>query len=72
MDCVNQVLKVVHCPEQGIYLAKVGDVVAEVLHRALVDGREPDRAGAELDKVVQPGLDALDVPDAVPIGILLI
>jgi hypothetical protein len=57
-------------PCHGIDCAEVRDVVAEVGHRARVDGREPDGVDPERGHVVQPRGDAPDVSDAVAVGVL--
>ena len=40
--------------EHRIDVAIVGDVVAEILHRRLEEGRNPDRIGAERGDIGQP------------------
>ena len=54
-------------PEQGIDVAIVADVVAEVLHRRGEEGREPDPVDAEAGDVVEPLDDALQVADAIAV-----
>ncbi len=48
----------------------VGDVVAEVDLRRGIDGREPDGVDAELLQIVEALGDAVQVADAVAVGIL--
>jgi len=48
----------------------VGDVVAEVDLRRRVHGRDPDRVDAEMLEVIQALGDAVEVADAVVVGVL--
>ena len=54
----QEVLEVVEVAEDGVDVPEVGDVVAKVLHGALVDGGEPDRLDSEAVEVTQLGLNA--------------
>ncbi len=45
-------------------------VIAKVHHGALVYWRDPDRVHPYVDQVVQPGLDALQVANAVAVRVL--
>jgi hypothetical protein len=56
--------------EHRIDVTVVADVVAEVLHRALEEGRDPDAIGAERRDVVQSPGDAGQITDAVAVGVL--
>ena len=47
----------------------VGDVVAEVLHRRVVDRRQPDGVDAEPHEVVEPLRDPPQVADAVAVRV---
>jgi len=49
----------------------VGDVVAEILHRRGEEGRNPDGVGTETGNMRQPVGDALEIADAVAIGVLI-
>ena len=55
----DQRLEVIQSSEGRIHVLEVGDVVAEVLHRAFVDRREPDGLDTQLGEIVQPGFDSL-------------
>ena len=55
--------------EQRVDVAVVGDVVAAVGLRGRVERREPDGVDAEPREVVEPGGDAGQVADAVPVGV---
>jgi hypothetical protein len=57
----EQAVEVVERPEQGIDVAVVGDVVAEVGHRGPEEGREPECVDAEPRQVVEAFLDARQV-----------
>ncbi len=54
----------------GIDVAVVGDVVAEVDLGGGVHGGEPDGVDAEVLQVVEPLGDAVEVADAVTVGVL--
>ena len=56
--------------EARIDIAIVRDVVTEVRHRRGEDGRYPDGVDAELAEIVEPGLDASEVADAVAVTVL--
>ena len=62
-------VEVVERAEDRVDVAVVGDVVAIVLHRALEEGRDPDRVHAQRGHVVEPLNDAREVADAVAVGI---
>jgi hypothetical protein len=49
---------------------EVGDVIAAVAQRGLVDGQQPDAVDAQPLQVVQPGDQPAQVAGAVPIRIL--
>ena len=57
--------------EHRVDVAIVRDVVAEVLHRRLAERRDPDRVGAKPGDIGQAADDALEVADAVPVGVLV-
>jgi hypothetical protein len=65
----EQVVEVVEGAEQGIDVAVVGDVVAEVGHGRAVERRQPDGVDAEVDQVAQPSPDAGEVADPVAVGV---
>ena len=54
-------IEVVERAEQGVDIAVVADVVAEVGHRRAVEWGQPDRLDAEVGDVVQSGGDAGEV-----------
>ena len=66
----HQRVEIVHRAEQRIDAHVVGNVVAEIGHRGRKDRRQPDRINAKRLQIGQPIDNALDVADAVGIGIL--
>ena len=70
MRSIRHLPKVVQCPEDGIDVHEVGDVVAEVLHGTLEDRGEPQRSHPEAGEVIQPRSDAPDISDAVAVRVL--
>ena len=70
MGGAQQVPHVGEGAEVGVDGHVVRDVVAPVGQRRCVDRRQPERIDAQLGEVVEPGRDAGDVADAVPVGIL--
>ena len=63
--------KIVQGAEHRVHVAVVRHVVAEVVHRAFEEGREPDAVHAQLRHIVQPLGDAVQVADAVAGGVLI-
>jgi hypothetical protein len=61
---------VVQRSEARVDVRVVGDVVAAVGERRRVDGRQPQRIGAEAGDVLQPPGDAGEVALAVAVGVL--
>ncbi len=55
--------------EERVDVLVVADVVAVVVHRRAVDGREPQHVDAELGEVVEPRRDAGQVADAVSVAV---
>src|SRR5699024_7357885 len=55
--------------ETRIDIGVVGDVVAAVVLRGGVEGREPDRVGSQVPDVLETGGDAGQIAQAVPVGI---
>ena len=70
MRLVDQRVEIGQRAEHRIDVAIVGDVVAEILHRRLEEGRDPDRVGAERRRCAAAADDALEVADAVAVGVL--
>ena len=70
MRRAHQRVEIRHGAEQRIDAGIVGNVVAEIGHRRWKDRRQPDRVDAERDEIGQPLDDALEVADAVAVGIL--
>src|SRR3990167_8843646 len=70
VGALHQRLEVVERDEHGIDVVVVADVVAEVFHRALEEGREPDGVGTECRDVVEALRDARQVADAVAVAVL--
>ena len=70
MGVGDQRVEVGQRAEQRIDAAIVGDVVAEIGHRRGEDRRQPDRVDAEPREVIEPLGDALEVADAVAVGVL--
>ncbi|EGE59994.1 hypothetical protein RHECNPAF_1760086 [Rhizobium etli CNPAF512] len=57
--------------EDRIDILIIGNVVTEIAHRRGEEGRDPDRIDAEACHMRQAGSDALEVADAVAVGILI-
>jgi hypothetical protein len=70
MGLLEQVVEVGERPEDGIHVAEVRDVVAEVGHGRGEDGGQPDRPGPERGDVVEAVHDAPQVarPVAARVG----
>ena len=66
----EQPIEVVECSENRINGAEIGDVVAEILHGRGEDRRQPDGVDAERHEMVEPRDDAVQVADAVAVGVL--
>ena len=59
MSSLRHSLEVCQGSEDGVDVGEVGDVVAEVGHRRLVDRRKPDRLHPEVrGQVLEPALNA--------------
>ena len=63
----DQRVEIVERAEHRIDVAIVGDVVAEILHRRLEEGRQPDRVDAERrrcsrSRAVMPGESPMPSP----------
>lgn len=67
---VQQAVEGGQIAKHGVDIAVVGDIVAEVGHGAGEDGRNPDGVDAEIDQIVEPVDDALQVADAVAGAVL--
>ncbi|MND19705.1 hypothetical protein D3C80_100260 [compost metagenome] len=57
--------------EHRIDIDIIRDVVTEILHRRGEEGRNPDGVGTETGNMRQPVGDALEIADAVAIGVLI-
>ena len=66
---LQQRVEVGQRPEDRVDVAVVGDVVAGVGLRGLVERRQPDGVDAELGQRAQPAGDAGQVADAVAVGV---
>ena len=58
-----------HPAEQRIDVTRIGDVVAVVGHRRDGDRAEPDRIDTQLLQIVQPGGHAVQIANAVAVGV---
>jgi hypothetical protein len=65
----EQAVEVREGAEERIDVAVVGDVVAVVLHRRAVEGREPEGIDAEPGEMVEPPADALEIANAVAVSV---
>src|SRR5207247_8332284 len=66
----DELIEVVHRPEDRIDRGVVRDVVAEVGERRGVDRRKPERVHAEIDEVVEALRDPSQVADPVAVRVL--
>ena len=66
----DEIVEVIHRPEDGIDRGVVRDVVAEVGERRGVDRRKPERVNAEEDEVVEALRDPAQVADPVAVRVL--
>jgi hypothetical protein len=66
---VEEVVEGLHVAEDGVDVARVGDVVAVVDHGGGVERGQPDGVDAEELQVAQPGAHAFEVAQAVAVGI---
>ena len=62
----DHLVEILERAEERVDVLVVADVVAVVILRALVEGREPHDVHAELGEMVDPLQDAAQVADAVP------
>ena len=67
---VDEGVEVIEGAEEGIDVAVVGDVVAEVGHGGWVDGGDPDGVDPEFCEVGEAGGDAFEVSCAVVVAVL--
>ncbi len=65
----QQVVEVGERAEDGVHVAVVAHVVAEVRHRRAEERREPDGVHAEPRQVVEMAPDSLEIPDAVAVRV---
>ena len=65
----QQTVEVLQRAEQRIDSAIVGNVIAEIGHRRLEEGRDPDGLDAETRHVVEPLDDARQVTDTIAVGV---
>ena len=70
MDGQKQLIKVIQISKDGIDVAVIGNVIAEIRHRRRVEGRDPHRLDSQLNQVIEPLQDASKITDAVAICIL--
>ena len=66
----KQLVHIGHRAEQRVDVLVVGDVVAVVVLRGLEDRGQPQHVHAKVGKIVEAAGDALQIADAVAIGIL--
>ena len=66
----KQLVHILQGAEQRIDILIIGNIVAVVVLRRLVDRGEPHHVHAEVGEVVETAGDALQVADAVAVGIL--
>ncbi|MNZ99622.1 hypothetical protein D3C78_1189560 [compost metagenome] len=67
----DQPVEIGQCAEHRIDIDIVRDVVTEILHRRGEERRNPDGVRAETGNMRQPVGDALEIADAVAIGVLI-
>src|ERR1700704_515983 len=70
MGLRQQFVEVCQVAEAWIYIAIVGDVIAEINHRRRVNGRDPDRFDPKADKIVEPLLYPFEVAYTVVVSVL--
>ena len=66
---LKKVIEILHRPVIGVDGIVVAYVIAHIEQRALVNRRKPDDVDAKIVKVIELGDYALDVADAVAVGI---
>ena len=59
MDSCHKISEVIKGAKDGIDVPEVRDVVAEILHGTLVNGRQPNRLYSEVNQVVKLGFNSL-------------
>ena len=69
VGCVEELLEVVDGAVGGVDVDVVGDVVAVVAQGRGEEGQEPEAGDAEVLQVVELGDQALEVADAVGVGV---
>jgi len=66
----EQLVHIFQCAEQRIDVLIVGDVVAVVVLRGFEDRGQPQHIHAEVGEIIEPAGDALQVADAIAVGVL--
>ena len=70
MGLLHQAVEILQRAEAGIDAAIIGHVVAEILHRAGEDRRQPNGVDAQIGDIVEPAGDADEIP--YPIAVLVL
>jgi hypothetical protein len=71
MGLGDELVEISHRPEDRIDLTVISDVVAEVGHGGDEDRREPNGVDSQPLQIVESAGDASEVPDAIPVRVLV-
>ena len=66
----KQFIHIVKRAEHRIYALVIRDIVAVVILRGLVDRAQPQHINAQVGEIIQAAGDALDIAEAIAIGVL--
>jgi hypothetical protein len=70
VNSIEQLVIICERAKDWIDAAVIGNVIAEICHRRRIDWRDPQGVYAELDKIIETGKNAGQVPDTVIVRIL--
>ena len=68
---LQQPIKIVQRPENRVYIAIIGHVIAEILHGRGEERRDPDAIHPKGRDMVETLCDAVQISNAVPIRVLV-
>jgi hypothetical protein len=70
MNSIEQPVEICKRAENWINAAVIGNVIAKICHGRWIDWCDPQGVYAELDKIIETGKDAGQVPNTVIVRIL--
>src|SRR4029077_1968644 len=70
MHGVQQLIEVRQSAEYAVEATIIGDVVAEILHGRRVDRSDPQDVHPQLNQIIEPGKNSLEISNSVVVCIL--